>query len=117
MAARKRSGSHTLDTTAIFRCLLVGLEDAQAKACKEALAPVIAVRAETVERACAQMAEVLPLVVIVDCQLALTLGDLSDYATACGAEIVVVDRTASRDALAKSLLDAVRVAEARRVAR
>lgn len=99
----------------MFRCLAVGLSAEQQAGCREAIAPIEVVLAADVEEACASMSSVLPLVVVFDERLSEDgRSELREFATACGAELVTIASTFG-DALAVRLLDALRIAELRRL--
>ncbi len=112
-------GSRTIDGSSHLRCMVVGFDPARLDECRRALAPVEAIPAADVKEACKMMSTVLPLVVLVDDGL----GDadraaLSDMSVACGAEILFVHRgrdDISANAFTSKLLDALRVAERRRL--
>lgn len=107
-------GTRTIDGASSLRCMVVGLTPAQEASCRTAILPVEVVSRPNVREACASMSTVLPLVVIVD--EAMSEGDrttLAEMTTACGAEIVVLE--SSPVALSKRLLDALTLAERRRL--
>ncbi|MBX3200870.1 MAG: hypothetical protein KF850_35865 [Labilithrix sp.] len=111
-----RLGTRTIDGASMLRAMCVGLTSEQEGACRRALVPVEVVRAADVRSACATMSLVLPLVVIVD--EAISDGDraeLAELTTACGAELVALAREPTERGYAERLLEAVRVAELRRV--
>jgi hypothetical protein len=98
--------------------MVVALSPEQTEACRRALVPVETIPVPTVREACSSMSTVLPLVVIID---EATISDtdrtsLGEMTTACGAEIVALEEgiAASKSFTAK-LLDALRVAERRRL--
>jgi hypothetical protein len=86
------SDSHkTVDLRTVYRCLLVGLDDPTARACKNAVRPLDAVIVADIKEACAKISEILPLVV------ALPAGgpqagmpELLELAGACGAELITI---------------------------
>jgi hypothetical protein len=98
--------------------MVVGLSPEQIEACRRALVPVQTIPVPTVREACSSMSTVLPLVVIVD-EGEISDADrtaLGDMATACGAEIVAVEEgTSVSKGFTGKLLDALRVAERRRL--
>lgn len=99
----------------MLRAMVVGLSPAQVEACRRAIVPVEIVPAKDVQGACASMSTVLPLVVV--CDESLPEGDrsaLNEMATACGAEIVTLS-TGVDSTFAARLLDALRVAERRKL--
>jgi hypothetical protein len=99
----------------MLRCMAVALPPEQEEACRKAILPVEVVHCNDVRQACSSMSTVLPLVVVVD--EAMSDGDrstISDMATACGAEIVAMGHVLDKGFAAK-LLDAVRIAERRRL--
>ena len=109
-----KAGTRTIDASSSVRCMVVDLTPEQETACRRALFPVEFVRATGVREACTIMSVVLPLLVIVD--EAISDADrlaLAEFTTACGAEIVMVERTPT--AIASRLLEALRVAERRRL--
>jgi hypothetical protein len=106
---------NTINSVSQPRCLVVGLTEAQAAACATAVRPIEVVRTTSVKDACDRMASLLPLVVIVDFGLPEgERNDVAELATACGAEIVSIEGTPERVALAKVLLEALGAAEKRR---
>jgi hypothetical protein len=107
----------TLDGSTLYRCLLVGLDDGVARDCSQAVRPLAPVRVADAREACARMSEVLPLIVIVPEAIASANAELAELAIACGAELVVLSGAVDGATLGKRLLDAVRKAEGRRVAR
>jgi hypothetical protein len=98
--------------------MVVGLSPEQTEACRRALVPVETIPVPSVREACSSMSTVLPLIVIVD-ERGITDAErtaLGDMATACGAEIVVFDEgMAVSKSFTSKLLDALRVAERRRL--
>lgn len=117
----KRVGAETIDGSATYHCLAVGLTDEQAQACAMAILPVKVIRSDDVMDACSRMSTVLPLIVLVDESMsAAEERTLAEYASACGAEIVGVPASIERSALvpggplARRFLDALRTAEMRR---
>jgi hypothetical protein len=109
-------GSRTIDGAAMLRCMVVGLTPEQEEACRRAIVPVEIVRSGDVRQACASMSTVLPLVVVVDEGISdADRQALSEMSTACGAEIVVIEHTPTAKGYATQLLDALRVAERRRL--
>jgi hypothetical protein len=107
-------GSRTIDGAVVLRCMVVGLTAEQEQACRRAIVPVEVVRSPDVREACASMSTVLPLLVIVDEEISdADRSALSEFTTACGAEIVTVERTPA--GVAARLLDALRIAERRRM--
>ncbi|HEY8429780.1 MAG TPA: hypothetical protein VIL20_15455 [Sandaracinaceae bacterium] len=109
-------GTRTMDGASFLRCMVVALSPEQEEACRRAILPVEIIRAEDVRQACASMSTVLPLVVVVDEGISdADRASLSEMATACGAEIVTAGRIDFGKEFAARLLDAVRVAELRRL--
>lgn len=109
-------GSRTIDGAAMLRCMAVALTPEQQEACRRAIVPVEVVHCRDVREACATMSTILPLVVVVD--EGISDGDrstISDMAMACGAEIVTLGDAHSGKAFAARLLEALRVAERRRL--
>ncbi|MBS2019046.1 MAG: hypothetical protein JST00_39630 [Deltaproteobacteria bacterium] len=107
----------TLDGSTMFRCMIVGLDEATAKECAQSVRPLVAIRISDPTEACAKMSEVLPLIVILPEALAVPGSELVDLAGACGAELVTIGSTFDRSVLGKKLLESIRKAEDRRVAR
>ena len=105
-----------MDRAPLLRCMVVGLTAEQEEACRRALVPVEIVRSGDVRQACASMSTVLPLIVVVDEGLSDSdRSTLVEFTTACGAEIVTLDASAGGKAFATRLLDALGVAERRRI--
>lgn len=107
----------TLDGSTMFRCMIVGLDEATAKECAQSVRPLVAIRITDPAEACTKMSEVLPLIVILPETLAVPGSELVDLAGACGAELVAIGPTFDRSVLGKKLLESIRRAEDRRVAR
>ena len=109
-------GSRTIDGAHLLRCMIVGLSPAQEDACRRAIVPVEVVKKLDVCEACASMSTVLPLIVVVDEAISETdRSTLADMALACGAEVVMAAHTPSKEQFGALLLDALRVAERRRL--
>ncbi len=106
----------TIDGVTNLRCMTVGLTPEQEAACRAAIMPVPVVRLQTVAEACSSMSTVLPLVVIVDEEISQKDRDaLAEFTTACGAELVTLERNLSGNTHGKRLFDAIIVAERRRM--
>lgn len=115
-AMSRTVGSRTIDGASSLRCLVVALTPAQETTCRNAIMPVEVVCARNVKDACTVMSTVLPLVVVVDEAISdADRGTLSEMTTACGAEIVTMAATPSGKSFAANLLEALRVAERRRL--
>lgn len=100
----------------MLRCMVVGLTPEQTEACRRAIMPVEVVPMRGVREACASMSTVLPLVVIVDDNISdADRSALSEFTTACGAEIVPMENAPLAKGFSSRLLDALRVAERRRL--
>ena len=98
-----------------MRCMVVGLTPEQQEACRKAVVPVEIVRAQTVGEACASMSTLLPLLVVVNETMSeKDRADLTEFTTACGAELVVIGSAWLTNTFASHLLDAIRIAERRR---
>lgn len=96
--------------------MTVALSDEQAEACRRAIVPVEIVKTADVREACTKMSTVLPLVVVVDESISdADHATLSEMAMACGAEIVTAFHAETPKLFAAKLLDALRVAERRRL--
>jgi hypothetical protein len=109
-------GSRTIDGASMLRCMAVALTPEQQDAVRRAIVPVEIVLRADVREASTSMSTVLPLVVVVD--VGMPEADrhaLSEMATACGAEIVSIEHTPSGPQFAARLLEALRVAERRRL--
>jgi hypothetical protein len=114
--SQRSVGSRTIDGASMLRCMTVALSDEQDEACRRAIVPVEIVKTADVREACAKMSTVLPLVVVVDEAISdADRSTLSEMAVACGAEIVTAFRSESLKPFAAKLLDALRVAERRRL--
>jgi hypothetical protein len=108
--------ARTIDGISTLRCMIVGLTPEQETACRRAIVPVEVVARKDVAEACASMSLLLPLVVIIDESLPdADRQTLSEMTTACGAEIVTIDRNPEGREFTSRLLDAFRVAERRRL--
>jgi len=95
--------------------MLVALDDAEAKRCTVAVRPLQPVRVANIAEACAKMSAVFPLVVVLpEAMLPAETAELTELATACGAELVAVGPSVDERTLGERLLDAVRKAESRR---
>ena len=109
-------GSRTIDGAHSLRCMIVGLSPEQEDACRKAIVPVEVVKKPDVREACASMSTVLPLIVVVDEDISdADRSTLADMALACGAEVVMAAHTPAREQFSALLLDALRVAERRRI--
>jgi hypothetical protein len=108
-------GSRTIDGASSLRCMVVGLSDAQVDECRRALVPVEVVPKHEVGEAVSSMSTVLPLVVIVGELSDPDRATLSEMATACGAEIVLLAEAGGGKQFTARLLEALRVAERRRL--
>jgi hypothetical protein len=99
--------------------MVVGFDPPRLEECRRALVPVEAIAAADVKEACKMMSTVLPLVVLVDDALGdADRAQLAEMSTACGAEILVVRHghdDISTNKFTSKLLDALRVAERRRL--
>ena len=113
--AMRSIGSRTIDGASMLRCMVVGLTAEQQVMCRNAIVPVEVVTRPNVREACASMSTVLPLVVVVDESMSESdRTTLAEMTTATGAEIVVLGRVPSAK-IASTLLDALVVAERRRL--
>ena len=109
-------GSRTIDGASSLRCLTVALSPAQEATCRNAIMPVEVVCTKHVKDACTVMSTVLPLVVVVDEGMSdADRAALSEMTIACGAEIVTMEATKAGKSFAASLLEALRIAERRRL--
>jgi hypothetical protein len=113
-----RDEHKTVDFATKYRCMLVGLDDATARACQRAVRPLEAVIVRDVAEASAKISEILPLV------LALPQGgpqaglpELLELAGACGAEPITIALPLDVPALGDQILEAIRRGETRRVPR
>lgn len=96
--------------------MVVALTPEQEEACRRAIVPVEIIHVDDVRQACASMSTVLPLVVVIDEAISdADRSSLSEMATACGAEIVTAEPTNFGKAFSARLLEAVRIAERRRL--
>jgi hypothetical protein len=101
----------------MYRCMLVGLDDAASRECSQSVRPLAVVKMRDAQEACAKISEILPLIVILPEALAKPGSELVELAGACGAELVPIGPTLDRDALALKLLESISKAEERRIAR
>lgn len=100
-----------------LRCLLVGVDDAQAAICAASLMPIQMVRVQDVKEACARISTVLPIMVVASRDLGdAHLGELREFAETCAAEVYVMDDPAPSDAMAR-LHEVLRRADKRRASR
>jgi hypothetical protein len=105
----------TIDTRMVFRCMLVGLDDASTGICKIAIRPLEGVVVSDFRDACKRMSEVLPLIVVLPADAPKSeLPELVELAGACGAEVISVARPPDASALGRQILEALRKGEARR---
>lgn len=108
----------TVDFRTVYRCLLVGLDDATARACKNAVRPLEAVIVADIKEACAKISEVLPLVVALpEGGPQAGMPELLELAGACGAELIKIAVPLNVQTLGSQILDALRRGEGRRIAR
>ena len=107
----------TVDTSMVYRCLLVGLDDASAEVCSSAIRPLQAVVVTDVGEACQRISEVLPLILVLPegGKGKTRMPELIELADACGAEVITVSRPPDTATLGHQILDALRKGEARRV--
>lgn len=115
-----KEGQHpTLDRGLVYRCMLVGFDDASAKTCTRAVSPLAAIRVRDIRDACTRMAEIHPLIVLLSEQTtAAELAEVNELASACGAELMTVPLPlVDGSSLGLRILDALRKSEARRVPR
>jgi hypothetical protein len=102
----------------IYRCMFVALDEASTRACKIVISPLEAIIVPTVPEACKRMSEVLPLIVLLaDDAPANEVPELMELAGACGAEVINVKRPVDTSPLGRTILEALRKGEARRVPR
>ena len=105
----------TIDTRMVFRCMIVGMDDASAGICKVAIRPLEGVVVPDYREACKRMSEVLPLIVVLPEDAPKNeLPELVELAGACGAEVLSVARPPDSAALGRQILEALRKGEARR---
>ena len=96
--------------------MVIGLTQEQEEQCRKAIVPVEVVPSRDVREACAVMSTVLPLVVVVDDVISdADRAQLSEITTACGAEVVTLSDALSGKGMAATLLEALRIAERRRL--
>ena len=108
----------TVDFRTVYRCLLVGLDDATARACKNAVRPLEAVIVADIKEACAKMSEVLPLVVALpEGGPQAGMPQLLELAGACGAEVIAIEVPLNLQTLGGQILEALRRGEGRRIER
>lgn len=108
----------TVDFRTVYRCLLVGLDEATARACKDAVRPLEAVIVADIKEACARISEVLPLVVALpEGGPQAGMPELLELAGACGAEVIAIAVPLDVEELGAQILDALRRGEGRRIAR
>jgi hypothetical protein len=109
----------TIDFGTVYRCMLVGLDDETARACKAAVRPLEAVNVEDTREACARMSEVLPLVVAridsAEERETAEMQELLELAGACGAEVVTIVLPLDVKVLGGQILEALRKGEKRRM--
>lgn len=102
----------------LYRCMLVGMDDATFSTCHDLVRPLEAIRMNSARDACARMSEVLPLVVVLTESAAQAdLAEVTEVARACGAEVITVTQPVERTAFGRQVLDALQKGEARRVPR
>lgn len=97
----------------VFRCMLVGLDEASVGICKVAMRPLQAIVVSGIHEACQRMSEVLPLIVIL-ADDAVKSPELIELTGACGAEVLSVTCPPNAVALPPRILEALRKGEARR---
>jgi hypothetical protein len=102
----------------LYRCMLVGMDDATYGVCRLSVSPLEAIRINTTREACQRMSEVLPLVVVLTEDVAPSeVTEVGELARACGAEVITVARPVERATFGRMVLDALQKGEARRVPR
>ena len=108
----------TLDVSTVYRCMLVGMDDATFSACRLSVSPLEAFRLDTAREASAKMSEILPLVVVLTEDAPPSdVAEVAEVAKACGAEVIKVARPVERSTFGRQILDALQKGEARRVPR
>ena len=108
----------TIDTRMVFRGMLVGLDEPSMAICKSAMRPLTAVIVADASEACRVMSQVLPLLVIMSGDSVTSdLADVTDVASACGAEVMSVRAPLEATRLTHQILEALRKGEKRRVGR
>lgn len=100
-----------------LRCLLVGLDDAQASICAASLMPIQMVRVEGAKEACARISTVLPIMVVASRKLGdPLLAEIREFAETCASEVYVMDDPPPTDAMER-LHEVLRRADKRRASR
>ena len=108
----------TVDGGMIYRCMFVGLDDATTRSCKLVISPLEAIIVPNVAEACKRISAVLPLIVLLaEDAPPSEVPELIELAGACGAEVITVARPVDSSALGRTILEALRKGEARRVPR
>jgi hypothetical protein len=98
--------------------MLVGLDDASSRTCAQAIMPLDAVKMRDVREACTKLSEILPLIVVVpEDSPPAGMPELTELATACGAEVLAVARPVHGPTLGLRILEALQKAESRRIPR
>jgi hypothetical protein len=106
----------TVDMTPFGCVLLVGLSDGQATACTRAVMPLPTVRTALM-RAHDEIVQRQPLVIVARHDFpSADLAMLGEIVTVCAAELVTIGTESPGD-LSRILLDALRAAEKRRIAK
>ena len=96
--------------------MAVALAPDQLEACRRAMVPVEVVACADAREASTSMSTILPLVVVVhEAMSDVDRSTITDMATACGAEVVTIDAGLVGKSFSARLLDAVRIAERRRL--
>jgi hypothetical protein len=100
-----------------LRCLLVGLDDAQASICAASLMPIQMVRVGEPKEACSRISTVLPIMVVATRKLGeASLAELREFAETCACEVYVMDDPPPSD-VTERLHEVLRRADKRRASR
>jgi hypothetical protein len=108
----------TLDFTNALTVVVVGLDDTDAAACKRAVDPLEVVRTTTTTQACDEILRRRPLVVVMSRKLpAADQATVGETSLACGSEIITPRSFDDAQVLRATMLEAIRVADRRRIPR
>jgi hypothetical protein len=108
----------TLDFTNALSIVVAGLDDADAAACKRAVHPIEVVRTTTTPETCDEILRRRPLVVVMSRKLpAADQATVGETSLACGSEIITPRSFDDEQLLRATMVEAIRVADRRRIPR
>jgi hypothetical protein len=108
----------TVDFTNVLTIVVVGLAEADVDACRRAVHPLEVVRTSTAAQACEEIVRRRPLVVVMSRTLpAPDQTSLGETCLACGSEVITLRSFDDAQVLRTTMLEAIRIADKRRIPR